>query len=532
MKRLLCFLNISLVVILIATGCSNTPKDGIHTITVCSTTDLHGAYLDSLYNGEARPASLANVSTYVNKLREEGMKPVLIDVGDNLQGDNAAYYFNFVDTQSVHIFARAAKYIGYDAIVVGNHDIEAGHHVYDRFKESKIPYLAANAIVEGSDGEPYFEPYTIVTRKGIKIAVIGMTNANIKSWLSKELWEGIDFLRISDIAQDWVDRVIEKESPHLVILACHTGIGHDAPDIENEAHYLASSVRGVDMVLAGHDHRPFSDIIDNPSGSVLLINSGARASLLGETIFELEFKEGRVISKKINSRRLIPMVDVEPDTRYSARFNKDFKAVYEFANRKIGTITEEIYFSDALKGPSSYIDLVHKVQLEASGADISFTAPLSDRGMIPAGIIRYNDLVLLYGYENLLYVVELTGAQIKNYLEFSYYNWVNNIGPTYNFDSAEGIIYRVIKSAPRGSMVEIISMKDGSPFDPDAIYKVAISSYRASGGGNLIREGAGVNPDSLQVVSKYGNIRTLIVEYISKAGVIVPETPTNWSFVK
>ena len=152
------------------------------------------------------------------------------------------------------------------------------------------------------------------------------------------------------------------------------------------------------------------------------------------------------------------MVDVEPDTRYSARFNKDFKAVYEFANRKIGTITEEIYFSDALKGPSSYIDLVHKVQLEASGADISFTAPLSDRGMIPAGIIRYNDLVLLYGYENLLYVVELTGAQIKNYLEFSYYNWVNNIGPTYNFDSAEGIIYRVIKSAPRGSMVEIISM--------------------------------------------------------------------------
>ena len=286
------------------------------------------------------------------------------------------------------------------------------------------------------------------------------------------------------------------------------------------------------MVLAGHDHRPFSDIIDNPSGNVLLINSGARASLLGEAIFELELKEGRVISKKLNSRRLIPMVDVEPDTRYSARFNKDFKAVYEFANRKIGTITEEIYFSDALKGPSSYIDLVHKVQLEASGADISFTAPLSDRGMIPAGIIRYNDLVLLYGYENLLYVVELTGAQIKNYLEFSYYNWVNNIGPNYNFDSAEGIIYRVNKSAQRGSMVEIISMKDGSPFDPDAIYKVAISSYRASGGGNLIREGAGVNPDSLQVVSKYGNIRTLIVEYISKAGVIVPETPTNWSFVK
>ena len=99
--------------------------------------------------------------------------------------------------------------------------------------------------------------------------------------------------------------------------------------------------------------------------------------------------------------------------------------------------------------------------------------------------------------------MELTGAQIKHYLELSYYNWVNNIGPAYNFDSADGIIYRVKKSAPRGSMVEIISMKDGSTFDPAGIYKVAISSYRASGGGNLIRDGAGIHPDSLRVVAKY-----------------------------
>ncbi|NLX40330.1 MAG: bifunctional metallophosphatase/5'-nucleotidase [Bacteroidales bacterium] len=531
MKRLLNFLIIPAIAIFIATGCNRTPKNGFYSITVCSTTDLHGAYFDSYYNEEARLASLANVSTYVKQLRTKGIKPVLIDVGDNLQGDNAAYYCNFIDTASVHIFARAAEYIGYDAIVVGNHDIEAGHQVYDRFKEGKIPYLAANAIIEGSGGEPYFKPYTIVARKGIKIAVIGMTNANIKSWLSQELWEGIDFLKISDVAQDWVDLVIEKESPHLVILACHTGSGHGGPDIENEARYLASSIRGVDMVLAGHDHRAIAETIDNPDGEVLLINAGDRASLLGEVTFELEFKDGKVISKNFVSR-LVPMSDVNPDPRYTARFKEDFKAVYEFANREIGTITEEIYFADALVGPSSYINLVHQVQLDVSGADISITAPLSSNGLIPAGVIRYQDLVLLYRYENSLFVVELTGAQIKNYLELSYYNWVNNIGPAHNFDSADGIVYRVKKSALRGSMVEIISMRDGSPFDYDRIYNVAISSYRASGGGNLLRDGAGVNPDSLQVVSRYGDIRTLIEEYIAKEGIIVPETSANWSFIK
>jgi len=226
------------------------------------------------------------------------------------------------------------------------------------------------------------------------------------------------------------------------------------------------------------------------------------------------------------------MADVMPDSRYSARFKKDFKAVYEFANREIGRITEDIYFADALVGPSSYIDIVHKVQLDVSGADISITAPLSVSGLIPAGIIIYQDLVLLYRFENSLFVVELTGAQIKNYLELSYYNWVNNIGPAYNFDSADGIIYRVKKSATRGSMVEIISMKDGSPFDPAGTYTVAISSYRASGGGNLLRDGAGIHPDSLRVIAKHGDIRTLIGEYIEREGIIVPETPTNWSFVK
>ena len=55
-------------------------------------------------------------------------------------------------------------------------------------------------------------------------------------------------------------------------------------------------------------------------------------------------------------------------------------------------------------------------------------------------------------------------------------------------------------------------------FDPAGIYKVAISSYRASGGGNLIRDGAGIHPDSLRVVAKYGDIRTLIESILKGRG--------------
>ena len=121
-------------------------RDGEHKVVICATTDVHGAYFDSTYNGQRNRTSLANVAGYVRQLRESGVKPVLIDVGDLLQGDLAAYYYNYVNTKDEHAAISIAKYLDYDALVVGNHDIEAGHSNYDRMlKAFPKKYLAANA---------------------------------------------------------------------------------------------------------------------------------------------------------------------------------------------------------------------------------------------------------------------------------------------------------------------------------------------------------------------------------------------------
>ena len=109
---------------------------------------------------------------------------------------------------------------------------------------------------------------------------------------------------------------------------------------------------------------------------------------------------------------------------------------------------------------------------------------------------------------------------------------MNRSGPSYNWDSADGIRYEVSKSAPKGERVRILSMNDGKPFDLDKTYKVAMTSYRASGGGDLLREGAGVDPAEVKVVEKYKDIRSLIGDYIAAKGEIVPEMATNWKFVK
>ncbi len=525
-----------------------TLADGEYKVTVCSTTDVHGAYFDSSYvDNLAAKTSLANVASYLKELRASGVQPVLVDAGDNLQGDNAAYYFNYVATDVPHVYPRIAAYLGYDAIVVGNHDIETGHDVYDRVaRELTMPYLGANAAFDRDENgkadmdenpknkavvDPYFQPYCVVVRDGVRIAVIGMTNGNIKSWLSSSIWQGIDFQVISDVAQRLVDQVIEKEKPQLVVLAVHSGSGAEQADRENEALYLASTLRGVDLVLNGHDHRPLAREVANPEGDVVLLNAGTKAMVVGQADFTLTVKNGKVVAKTVDYK-LVPMDKYPADPDYVAAFKDDFNAVKVFANRPVGRLSEDIFLADALDGPSSYINLVQTVQLAATGADISFAAPLVNSGVVPAGVVEFQDLVSIYKFENQLYTVEMTGRQVKDYLEYSYDNWVNRTGPSYNWDSADGIVYEVSRSAPAGERVRILSMCDGTPFDPDKTYKVAMTSYRASGGGDLLRLGAKVDPADLVVVDRLKDIRSLIGDYISQREEIVPTVATNWKFVK
>lgn len=523
--------------------------DGEYRVTVCSTTDVHGAYFDSAYvDNLSAKTSLANVSSYLKEIRGEGVQPVLIDVGDNLQGDNAAYYFNYVATDVPHVYPRIAAYLGYDAIVVGNHDIETGHDVYDRVaSELTMPYLAANAAFdrdengradmdENPDGktvsDSYFVPYCVVDRGGVKVAIVGMTNGNIKSWLADDIWRGMDFQVISEMVQPVIDRMIEKEKPQLVVLAVHSGTGAEQPNRENEAQYLAATLRGVDIVLNGHDHRPLARDVENVNGgSVVLIDAGTKAVVVGQADFTLTVKNGKVVSKSVDYK-LVPMEKYPVDPDYVAAFKEDFNAVKAFAQRPIGQLSENIFLADALDGPSTYINLVQTVQLASSGADISFAAPLTSSGVVPKGVIEFQDLVSIYKFENQLYVVEMTGKQIKDYLEYSYKNWVNKSGPSYNWDSADGIRYEVSRKAPDGERVKILSMNDGTPFDLDKTYKVAMTSYRASGGGDLVREGAGIDPASLVVVRKMKDIRSLIGDYIAAQKEIVPTVATNWKFVK
>jgi 2',3'-cyclic-nucleotide 2'-phosphodiesterase/3'-nucleotidase len=522
------------VLAVLTMACACKHKDGEYKLDIYAVSDVHGRYFSESYTGGDDQTSLSNVSAYIKEMRKTNPDLILIDNGDNLQGDNAAYYYNYIETDVPHLYARITDYMKFDAVVVGNHDIEPGHPVYDRLKkEYKMPLLAANAIDEKS-GKPYFQEYTVLKRNGLKVAVIGMVTPRISSWLPEEKYKGIGFREAAGFTQDLVDRVIAKEKPDVVILSIHAGTGTGKPDdIENPSLWLAENLQGVDLVIAGHDHTPAVEEPANFHQQTMLMNSADRTKNIAHCEIVLSYEGGKLVDRHI-SCDLIPMAGKPRDAAYDTKFAEDFEKVKAFTNRKVGTLTADIDLNDVFDGPNPYVSLLHQVQLDVSGAQISFAAPLGRTGVIKSGDLLFNDLFAVYPFENSLYKIKLSGRQIKDYLELVYDNWVNRRGPTYNFDSAAGINYRVHRNAPKGERVQIVSLENGEPFDLDAEYTVALTSYRAMGGGSLLSDGAGVDTsdESSYVVDIYDDIRDLIFRQIESEGTLTPEIRNNWCFVE
>ena len=550
---------------LILLSCGHKLKDGEYTLTLLSTNDVHGSWFDSTYVGGKVKPSLFAVNTLVDSVRKADGKDkvLLVEVGDCLQGDNAAYYYNYIDTLSPHLFPRLLHYMDYDAVVWGNHDVETGHKVYDRVNRELtaygIPFLAGNAIRE-DNGKTYFPLYKMVDKAGLRIAVLGYENANIKAWLAQEVWSGIQFERIISRVQEDVDYVRAKERPDVVVVAVHSATGKgDGTNPEAEGLDIFNSVRGVDWVLTSHDHRPVVESRD----TIALMNSGSHARYLACGKMHLTVQGGRITGKSFETD-LIPVKAANADPVMREFFHKDFEAVKAFTKQEVGELKTDLCTPDAYTGMSDYINLIHTLCIRQAPAQLSIAAPLTYNGTVKAGTLIFNDLFTIYPFENQLYVITMTGEEIVNYLEASYDRWINTVskpgdhvlkiiqkdnprtmqkgwsfaGLSYNFDSVAGLNYTVDVTKPRGSRIAISSMAGGSAFDTAASYNVAITSYRASGGGNLLKE-AGIDTDLIdsRVVARYPEIRNILYDYLKENGSIDPQIINDaavigsWKFI-
>ena len=555
MKLLICLMTLLGLGSLSAVHAS---QDSEVTLKLIETSDVHGCYFPyDFIRNKSMKGSLARVSSYVKEQREKYENVILMDNGDILQGQPVAYYYNYMDTISEHVCAAMLNYMKYDVGTMGNHDVETGHAVYDRWvRQCNFPVLGAN-IVDNKTGKPYLPPYQIIEKEGVKIAILGMITPAIPSWLPEQLWSGLHFEDMEDCARKWVKIIREKENPDVLVGLFHAGPEGNKLDnvVENGSGNVAKSVPGFDVVFMGHDHtRRYEKVVNVEGDSVLLIDPANMSKVVSEVTFTIKKQDGKVVSKQVEGKQ-VNMDGYAPDADFLNIFSGAYETTMDFVSRNIGRIEHTISSKEAFFGPSAFVDLIHQLQLDITGADISFCAPLSAYAEIKKGDICVSDMFNLYKYENLLYTMKLTGKEIKDFLEMSYALWTNRMqspddhlmllneedngfgrfkNPSFNFDSAAGIIYTVDVTKPQGEKIRIERMANGEPFDLNKTYRVAVNSYRGNGGGDLLTKGAGIPKTELAkrvVYSTDKDLRYYLMKRIEEVKVLDPKPLNQWKFI-
>lgn len=503
----------------------------MRTIRIIGTSDMHGQmenwdyFADTPLTGSGR--GMAKICTYVKQARAENPDTIVLDNGDTIQGTPLNYLYNVLRKNAHNPMAMAMNIIGYDSMTPGNHEFNFGIGTLNRFvSEAEFPVIAAN-VRKSTDGSRMFAPYVMKNLSGVGIGIIGLTTPAIPHWERAENIAGLRFTDPVEEAKACVQE-LKSQGADVIVITAHTGTnpdfgyGHE----ENFARDLAESVSGVDVVLAGHAHAAVNEdvkdvlIMEPRNAGISLCDIQIELAGSGSD-WEISSKAGEVRS----------MSDVPEDPSFLALMMPYQEATRKYVNSPIGAATGEFPGGFAARihdGPTA--DLINLAQTEAAAeagypVDASCAALFSDRAMLPAGTIRLKDAYSLYQYDNTLFVVEATGAIVKDVLEwnaqyFDTYDGVaplptrNQSFPDYNYDMWSGIEYRIDITKPVGERVTELRL-NGMPVSEDQKIMVAVNNYRATS--QFIPRGARA------LYSSTTEVRDLMVEYISEHSPLKPE---------
>ena len=510
-------------------------------LTLLGTTDLHG-HIEPLDYYTNKPASLglAKIATLIRQERAERPNVLLLDSGDTIQGTPLAYYYATKDTSAPNPMMLLMNSLNYDAAALGNHEFNFGLNILWKTKrEANFPILAANLEQEYKSGVPYFRPYIIKEIAGVRVGIVGFVTPSVPSWEIPANYRGYKFLPIVETARRVIPEV--RKQVDLVVVITHSGLGPDpvtgatapADEIagENTTLALAEQVPGIDVILFGHTHREVKQMMVNGALLVQAKNWGGSLAKVDVEMTRDANGHWRVASKSSTTLTAGPDVPVDPEiTRLAAPYEA---ATQKYLDTPIATCDRDLSGATERFEEGPLVDLINRVQMEAGHADVSLATMLYSGARIPAGRVTVRQIAALYVYENTLYVVQMTGAQLRAALEHSasfFQLWPLPEGetlqlPDYGADSAAGVNYKIDLTRPAGDRIVELTFH-GQPLDPKKMLRVAINNYRYTGGGLY-----GVYKGLPILYRSPLEIRELIINYVSEHGTIPTVADHTWEII-
>lgn len=513
-------------------------------IQILATSDLHGVFVPYNYalDAEVETGSFAQVSTAIKELKDDNT--ILIDNGDTIQSNSAEL---FIDDET-HPMIACLNALDYDVWVTGNHEFNYGMDNLERIaKQFKGDFLCGNVF--DKDGKTIGKPYTIIEKNGVKVGVIGMVTQNITRWDAENLKD----YEVKDAVEETKAAIKELEGKVDVIVASeHMGESNEY-DVPNSGVVdLANACPEIDVIVAGHEHKA---VPGEEVNGVLIVENKSEAQTLTQINITVEKdKDGKYqVVDKVSDNIETAEYAVDPDiVTLTADADKKAKDDAQQVIGKLvgGPLAEANEITDVPRAQleeTPLIDFINEVQLHYADAEVSAAALFVSNANLQDGDIRKCDTALVYKFANTLYKLEMTGKQLKQYMEWSanFYQTFEDGDLTiafdpeirdYNYDMFSGVKYDINISKEPGSRIENLTHMDGTPVEDDDDIILAVNNYRANSQlltpGTVYAEGEDL-PKLLEmdVDANIGGVRELIGDYIKnvKGGTLeAPELTGNW----
>ena len=521
-------------------------------VVILATSDVHGDLFGFSYedDAETKNSGAARLYTYVQKVRKENPVTFLIDGGDCIQGTIMTDDICSKTPDEPHPSMEVMNLMGYDAMTLGNHEFDFGVRTMEKIlSQAKFPILSAN--VRKKDGSCVTDcGWTILEKCGIRLAVIGVCTPDVP--ILEKGAQGLEDLTFED-ASDAVGRALWEigesgAKPDLIMVSAHMGLmaEYDEDGGSDAAERIWREHPQVDVLQVGHMHIQ----VREKHGKTLI--GGVRNSGREVARFDVILESGSAGTKLVSAKAsLVDMTGVEPGRAIGSipflRKLHEKTRAWVGAEGEDGTSGEVLGRTSARFQPDDEIrgisqgfledtavpDLINKIQMEASGADVSACSLFKEESDLPAGDITYKNIFDIYKFTNTLYRVPVTGRELKAYMEWAvsgYNRWQSgdiniSFNPEVPFiyrDFFAGVDYEVNLSKPVGERIENV-MYHGSPLRDDEMLKLAVSNYRYAAviKTQHIAEGRRDWESSVSV-------RDMIVAYFAAHSPIDPEVDHNW----
>ena len=498
-------------------------------VKILSTSDVHGYIFPTNFSSKAdyQPFGYLKAAQVIKSIKEEAADDeviIYIENGDFLEGSPLSdYIYRTRKTKEYNqIFCKMTSLLDVDAAVLGNHEFDYGlAYIKETLKNKKYPIIGAN--IGGEKAQDIIDqPYQIIEKAGIKIAILGLTTQYVPHWEKAENIEGITFNSVLETARKYVP--ILKEKADVVVVAYHGGFEKDLDNGkpterltgENEGYALLSEIPGIDALVTGHQHRKIAKKVYG----VPTTQPGCRAENVGQISIELDNNKKIINShaELIDTSKRVVNQELES---LLTDLKRDIENWLDIPVAKInGDMRIHDHLAARLHG-HAYLDLINRIQMDVTGTDVAGSALFNNEVSGYDAQITVRDILNNYVYPNTLVVERISGADLRAALErcasFFELQPDGSICMTnsssipkaqlYNYDYYSGINYVFDLTKPVGKRVLSILYHNQVLKDTDKI-DVAISQYRAVGGGeypmfNITKSIRAYEDDMPKLIAKY-----------------------------